>query len=194
MVPARELSIKMVRVSGRDIEALAKHIAEHNAESGLGGSPHFAITRACVLAEVRHNLMERMSRALDEPLWGRAWVLLGPDQDRIVGHLELRGGRIPAELHRATLGMGIQRAFTGQGHGRRLVEVAITWAREVAELDWIDLGVFANNTPACKLYRRMGFVEVGLREDAFHLDAGVSVDDLQMSLRVSRGPLSLPRA
>jgi RimJ/RimL family protein N-acetyltransferase len=112
-------------------------------------------------------------------------MLLGPGGAQVVGHLELRGGRVPAELHRATLGMGILRAFTGQGHGRRLCEVALRWARDTAELDWIDLGVFAGNEPARKLYRRMGFVEIGVRADAFHLrDAGVAVDDVEMTLRL----------
>ena len=112
-------------------------------------------------------------------------MLLGPGGELVVGHVELRGGRVPAELHRATLGMGLMRAFTAQGHGRRLCEVALRWARDTAELEWIDLGVFADNTPARQLYRRMGFVEVGVREDAFHLrDAGVAVDDVQMTLRL----------
>ena len=80
--------------------------------------------------------------------------------------------------------MGIQRAFTGQGHGQRLIEVAVRWARDEAKLAWIDLGVFAHNLPARKLYRRMGFVEQGLHRDAFRLDAGLSVDDIQMTLEL----------
>jgi RimJ/RimL family protein N-acetyltransferase len=178
------LPIRMVRVSGEDIDALARHIVESHAESGRGGSPHFAVERSLIRDEVRRCLEARLSRELDEPLWGRAWVLIGPRDNKIVGHLELRGGRVPSELHRATLGMGLLRALTGQGHGRRLVEVAVKWARDVADLDWIDLGVFAGNEPARRLYRRMGFSEIGLRQDAFHLDARISVDDVQMVLRL----------
>jgi len=104
----------------------------------------------------------------------------------VVGHLELRGGRITAEMHRATLGMGLGRAYTGQGYGRRLVEVAVRWAREDAGLSWIDLGVFAGNERARRLYQRMGFVQQGAREDAFRIDAGVSVTDIQMALDLRR--------
>ena len=103
---------------------------------------------------------------------------------RVVGHLELRGGRVLAEMHRATLGMGLLGAYTGQGHGSRLVEAAVRWARDEAGLRWIDLGVFAGNTPARKLYARMGFVEIGQRPDAFRLDAGPSIDDVQMTLKL----------
>src|SRR5262249_16983551 len=122
----------------------------------------------------------------EEPLWGRAWLLV-QDQPprRVAGHVELRGGRIRAELHRATLGMGIRRAFTGKGYGRALLERAIAWARDEAHLAWIDLGVFTGNDPARRLYDRFGFVEVGRRIDAFRTDSGVSIEDVQMSLALS---------
>ncbi len=172
-----------------DARDFADHVAAHMAESGRGGSHHFAIARAIDPEEVRESAKARWSRPLDEPLWARAWLLSTEpsvfDRARpgcVVGHLELRGGRVPAELHRAVLAMGIQRPFTGQGHGRRLMDAAIAWARDVAHLSWIDLGVFANNEPARRLYARVGFVEVGVQRDAFRVDDGVSVDDVHMTL------------
>lgn len=178
-MPPPALPIRMVRVSGKEPEKYARHVVAHMAESGREGSPHFAIARTWSVDEVAHNLVARLEKSLDEPLWGRAWMMVGDDGDEIVGHVELRGGRVAAEMHRATLGMGIMRAYTGKGHGARLVEASIAWARE-AKLAWIDLGVFSDNIPARKLYRRMGFVEIGTRAEAFHLDAGVSIDDVMM--------------
>lgn len=169
----------MVSISGRDPEAYARHVVAHMEESGREGMPHFAIARTWHADEVARNLVARLEKELDEPLWGRAWALMAPDGEEVVGHIELRGGRVPAEMHRATLGMGIMRAYTQKGHGARLVEVAERWARHV-ELAWIDLGVFAGNDRARKLYTRMGFVEIGTRADAFRLDAGVAVDDIMM--------------
>ncbi|MFT3774003.1 MAG: GNAT family N-acetyltransferase [Minicystis sp.] len=178
------LPIHRVDVLGGHLDALAEHIAASNAESGREGAPHFALTRTTVADELRGHLAARLARGLDEPLWGRVWALFAPAGERVVGNVELRGGRVAAEMHRATLGMGIQRAYTGQGHGRRLIEAAVTWARDVAKLSWIDLGVFAGNEPARKLYRRMGFVEIGEREDAFRIDAGVAVKDVMMTLKL----------
>jgi RimJ/RimL family protein N-acetyltransferase len=175
-------TIRLAKLSGGDPEAYARHIVEHMAESGRGGSPHFALARVWSVEEVRAAFAERLSRSLDEPLWGRAWLLF--DERRVVGHLELRGGRVPAEMHRATLGMGLMRAFTARGQGARLVEEAVRWARDEAGLRWIDLGVFATNAPARKLYARMGFVELGVRQDAFRLEAGPIIDDVQMALRL----------
>ena len=178
------LPIRMVRSSGGDVDALARHMVDHMAESGRDGSPHFAVSSTWVRDEVRSAMVARFTKDLDEPLWGRAWSLHSSGEEQVVGHLELRGGRVRSEMHRATLGMGILRAFTGQGHGRRLLEVAARWARDTADLAWIDLGVFAGNAPARKLYTRMGFVEIGRRDDAFRIEGGVVIDDVQMALRL----------
>lgn len=179
---APALNIRMAKLGGEDPDAYARHMVEHMAESGRGGSPHFAISRTWMCDEVRTNFIARLAKGLDEPLWGRAWLLA--EGRRVVGHLELRGGRVPAEMHRATLGMGMLRAVTRRGHGQRLLETAVKWARDEANLGWIDLGVFSGNTPARKLYERMGFVALCVREDAFRLDAGPIIDDVEMTLRL----------
>jgi RimJ/RimL family protein N-acetyltransferase len=159
-------------------------VVEHVGESGREGSPIFALSRTVSRDDIRSRSMERWVRAISEPLWGRAWLLWAEEPRRVVGHIELVGGRVPSELHRAVLGMGMLRAYTGKGNGRRLMDIAVAWARSEAKLLWIDLGVFANNTPARKLYARMGFVELGFRRDAFRLGDGTSIDDVQMTLRL----------
>jgi RimJ/RimL family protein N-acetyltransferase len=102
----------------------------------------------------------------------------------IVGHIELRGGRIGSELHRVTVGMGMLRAYVQKGHGRRLLETALAWAREQPQITWVDLGVFADNLPAIKLYERCGFAREHVRKDAFRHESGVSIDDIFMTLRI----------
>ena len=143
--------------------------------------PIFALSTSASREDIRSRSIDRWSRSLLEPLWGRAWLLCSESPRRILGHIELVGGRVPAELHRAVLAMGMLREVTGRGHGRRLIEVAVQFARDEANLSWIDLGVFVNNEPARKLYTRMGFVEVGTRRDAFRVE-GVIVDDIHMTL------------
>ena len=88
---ASPLSIHMAKLGGEDPDAYARHMVEHMAESGRGGSPHFAISRTWSRDEVRSNFIARLAKGLDEPLWGRAWLLAAGR--RVVGHLELRGGR-----------------------------------------------------------------------------------------------------
>jgi len=174
-----------IRLAGRaDAPAYAEHVVRHAAESGRDGMPYFALSRNVDRDEVTKAARERWDHSITEPLWGRTFLLMDRAKGLVIGHLELRGGRLPAELHRATLGMGIERVYTRQGHGKRLITAAAEWARKTVGLTWLDLGVFENNEPARKLYRRMGFVESGVRVDAFRVDDGVSVTDISMSLKL----------
>lgn len=166
-----------------ELAALCAHLARHATESGSDGDVIFRprsagepLDEAAVLERTR----TAWRRALDEPDWLRTWGLV--DGDRIVGHAGLGGGRIPAELHRATLGMGLERGARGRGDGKRLLASAIAWARERG-LAWIDLGVFAHNARARALYRGLGFVEVGTTRDRFRVD-GVQIDDVAMVLQL----------
>lgn len=187
-----ETTIAFAQTTATDLDGFARHMVEHMRESGREGSTHFAPLRALVREDVRAAALARWSKDLDEPVWGRAFLLWAGDS--VVGHVELRGGRIVAEMHRAVLGMGINRAFTGKGLGRQLAVAAIDWAREEAGLSWIDLGVFANNARARRLYASLGFVEQGAREDAFRIDAGITVTDVQMALDLRSGePARAPR-
>jgi len=167
-----------------DLDRYADHILRHAAESGREGSVHFAISRTPERPSVREQAYLRWERGMDEPLWGRCFALIEPDGGHMVGHLELRGGRFLAEMHRAALGMGIERGYTRQGHGRGLMEFAIGWARRSERIAWIDLGVFEHNLGARALYQRMGFVETGRRKDSFRIDSGLSVTDVSMSMWV----------
>lgn len=181
----KETTITFAQATETDLDGFARHMVEHMRESGREGSAHFAPKRMLVREDVSAAAHTRWSKDLDEPVWGRAFLLWAGNS--VVGHAELRGGRILAEMHRAVLGMGINRAFTGKGHGRRLALAAIDWAREEAGLSWIDLGVFANNTRARRLYASLGFVEQGAREDAFRIDGGIIVTDVQMALDLRSG-------
>ncbi len=80
------------------------------------------------------------------------------------------------------LGMGLEREVRGQGWGRQLLEAAITWARD-AGLAWIDLGVFAHNPRARRLYESVGFETVGVTADRYRVDER-SIDDVSMALKL----------
>nr|MDQ3369903.1 GNAT family N-acetyltransferase [Myxococcota bacterium] len=114
----------MLRLLGEpDLRALFAHVCRHGEESGRNGdvifrprSQHEVLDEVAVCA--RHRVA--WARGLDEPLWLRTWGIV--DDGGILGHLDLTGGRLAAELHRATLGMGIERRARGRGHGRALLE------------------------------------------------------------------------
>jgi len=87
----------------------------------------------------------------------------------------------PSQMHRATLGMGIELGYRHMGLGKHLMNEATQWAKAHSFLKWIDLGVFSHNAPARRLYESCGFIECGRTIDAFRVD-GHSIDDIQMVL------------
>lgn len=182
----------MIRLlTDTDFAALFGHMCRHGDESGRNGDVIFRPrSQHEVMDEVQISQRQRgaWGSRLDQPLWLRTWGVFV--DNAIVGHLDLNGGRLPAELHRATLGMGIERRARKKGFGRELLETAIAWAR-VNKLAWIDLGVFAHNEVARALYKSVGFVETGLVKDQFRVD-GIKIDDVSMSLalRVSASATS----
>jgi RimJ/RimL family protein N-acetyltransferase len=171
----------IVQLAEPDLPALVAHVARHSGESGRGGDLIFRPRSSdAPIDEVATIERHRVGWALplDEPYWLRTWgVVVG---GAVRGHLDLHGGRLPSECHRAMLGMGIERGWRGKGHGRALLGAAIAWARN-AELAWLDLGVFAHNERARALYRAVGFVEVGVTRDRFRVDGAV-IDDVAMVL------------
>ena len=120
---------------------------------------------------------------LTEPGWQRWFVAIDP-QAGIVGDAQLKGSSLKTGLHRCTLGIGLEKAWRGQGLGEHLMQTAIDFCREAPSLDWLDLGVFSGNPRAKALYDKLGFVEVGRRVDCFRI-GGTSLDDIMMTLDVS---------
>ena len=179
----------MIRLlSDTDFPALFGHMCRHGDESGRNGDVIFRPrSQHEVMDEVQISQRHRgaWGRGLDQPLWLRTWGVVV--DNAILGHLDLNGGRLPAELHRATLGMGIERRARKKGFGKQMLEIAIAWAR-TNKLAWLDLGVFAHNEVARKLYRSVGFVEIAVVRDQFRVD-GIMIDDVSMSLalRASAG-------
>jgi ribosomal protein S18 acetylase RimI-like enzyme len=171
----------IVQLDDSDLPPLVAHIARHSRESGKDGDlifrPRSSDAPIDEMATIeRHRI--GWVQPLDEPYWLRTWgAVVGGE---IRGHLDLHGGRLPSEFHRAMLGMGVERGSRGQGLGRALLAAAIAWARN-AELAWLDLGVFAHNHRARALYAAVGFIEVGITRDRFRVD-GIAIDDVAMVL------------
>jgi len=115
--------------------------------------------------------------------WERCFCAFDTQANRIIGHVDLKGGRLETEMHRCILGIGIEANYCGQGLGTILMQTVIEFARSEPQLHWIELGVFADNVRARALYRKMGFVETGTTPDRFRIN-GVVIDDVMMLLKL----------
>ena len=94
----------------------------------------------------------------------------------IVGFIAAQG---PKQQHKGMLvGMYVRQQARCAGVGRLLVESALELAVQSVEL--VQLAVVKGNEPACRLYRRAGFVEYGLERHALKID-GRYYDDILMA-------------
>jgi RimJ/RimL family protein N-acetyltransferase len=173
------LSLRLRRLA--DLRAAGKHIERHAFESGRGGDMVFAPFTELDREAYEETRQETWRRPTDVPGWERCFGAF--DGERIVGHVDLTGTALYSALHRARLGIGVERDYRARGTGTQLLELALSWARTELNLVWIDLSVFGHNTRALRLYERLGFRETGRTEDAYRLGAQC-IDDVHMSLRL----------
>ena len=169
-----------------DVESYLRHVVEVDADSGVDGAPHshaYSQSEPFDIEAGRDREETRWSTDTDDVAWRRAWGLF--DQGELVGHLYLAGGMLRSEVHRVHMGMGIRRSHRRQGGGALLLETGIEWARNQPSIDWIDLGVFADNPGAHALYARYGFRVVGRTPDRYRVDSQ-SLDEISMTLNVAR--------
>ncbi len=101
---------------------------------------------------------------------------------QVVGWCDILRNEREGMRHSGHLGMGLLPAYRGRKLGARLMSETIADAISKG-ITRIDLEVFASNTPALALYRKMGFVEEGRKRRARFLD-GVYDDNVVMALIV----------
>ncbi len=182
-------TIRMLNASDLDVYIL--HLGRTHLESGRDGDlPHGPYPRDDPFEpkERREKFEKRWSTPVGEPGWGRAWGVLRADGS-CVGGATLDGSTLAAMRHRARVGLGVERAHRGNGRGLALMEAVITWARAEPGLDWLDLGVFAGNDVAHRMYQRLGFSETGRTPDLFRVDEW-SLEDISMVLPVRDRPIA----
>jgi ribosomal protein S18 acetylase RimI-like enzyme len=100
--------------------------------------------------------------------------------DEVVGWCDITPTSLVGFTHCGRLGMGIRKDLRRRGIGRRLIQRTLSEAQERG-LERIELEVLASNTPAIKLYEKMGFVLEGVKKKARNLD-GAYDDLVQMAL------------
>ena len=163
------------------VERLKAHLARHRLESGNGQAHFMPFDPADPNGP--KGLNEAATELPYNALGWQRWYVLIDDGDEVVGHVSLKSDALRAGLHRCELGIGIEDAYRGQGHGERLMVQAMQHASNVESLAWIDLHVMQANTGAIALYEKLGFRTNGRTEDRFRIQ-GEELGDLLMSRRI----------
>lgn len=89
--------------------------------------------------------------------------LLAEADGRIIGTVGFECGPYRRVAHLGVLGIAIVEDWRGQGVGTALMESLLQWAAENPAIEKVCLDVFATNQTAIGLYRKLGFVELGLK-------------------------------
>ena len=99
------------------------------------------------------------------------------DAGTIIGWCDVRRESVPTYAHEGMLGMGLLPGYRGKGLGERLLRTALDAARR-AGFERVSLSVYAQNTRALALYRKVGFVHEGTRVRGRKVDG--KYDDIHM--------------
>lgn len=169
----------------------ASYLSNHLSDNGTDESGYFQPLPGGVSELPRRQAQafhEALGVPLDAPAWRRAWVAQSEDQ-KIVGHVDLRGYPDAQASHRCILGMGVDRNFRMQGLGHRLLEHAIRWAQGQDDLEWIDLQVVSSNRAAIALYNKASFAYVGTIPNMFRIEGGYLSQDLMTRSVLDDGAL-----
>jgi len=173
---------KISEMKNAHAELFLDHMERQVAENGQGETPIFTAIEPATFERDADAMLERWNADLSAPGWTRNWIAW--DDGRIIGNIQLDGARYPSEKHRVDLSMAIELDQRAKGLGTRLMITAIEWASKNG-FDWVDLGVFADNTPAIHLYEKFDFVRTGCCRDKSRI-LGKKVDLISMTKSLTK--------
>lgn len=86
----------------------------------------------------------------------RSWMGRDPSTGEVIGHASLRID--PAQLNSRLGRVLVAPDARGRGYAAAMLEKVLTVAFDDLGLERVELGVWAHNTSAVRLYERLGFV------------------------------------
>ncbi len=152
-------------------------LSEHEVNEELGILRHRNVT----MAEER-RFVDGEVRDMKK---GTVVGLAALDGDAIVGHCRIDRGESPDVSHSGVLGIAILEGHRGVGLGEALMRAVLDGAREQG-IALVELQVFAINSRAIALYRKMGFKVSGTVPGKIRR-YGRRIDELSMYMDLEEG-------
>ena len=130
----------------------------------------------------RREQVEFLARRLSSIETGEIIQLVAEESGKIVGNADVTrlSGR---ESHVGKLGVAVRSGYRQIGIATKLIKTLIHQA-EKQGIKIILLAVYENNLPALKLYRKLGFKEVGRTPKGVYWK-GKYIDDVRMAKELS---------
>jgi len=99
----------------------------------------------------------------------------------IIGQCEVSNSQWEAAAHVGILGIIIKKKYRDLGIGYHLIDIALRESKKLNNKEKIILSCFANNERGLKLYKKIGFIEVGVRKKQFYMN-GTYYDEVLMEI------------
>jgi ribosomal protein S18 acetylase RimI-like enzyme len=149
------------------------------AERDIAATPGLLVSQPEELLEERFaQKIAALARADN----GR--YLVAEVEDSIVGHAMLDPLPLAAVRHVVHLTIAVHTGWQGQGIGYALLRNLVEWAQGAPAVGKIELHVRAPNAAAQKLYRKLGFTEVGRLKRRIRVGPDQYLADVSMELLV----------
>jgi RimJ/RimL family protein N-acetyltransferase len=158
------IELRQIRVNDTEaFRATIDTVARERKYLALLEAPPIEQVRAFVKRNVEHGYPQIVA-LMDDVVIG--WCNVPPASRAVSAHV-------------GDLFMGLLPEWRGKGIGERLLRHAMH-AADLFGFQRVELGVFATNTAAAALYRKVGFVEEGTKRKAILID-GVHHDEIIMA-------------
>jgi len=105
-------------------------------------------------------------------------MFVGILNGEFAGFVAVVSGPSPRASHRASIVIGVRKAYYGQNVGTSLMSKAESWAQEVG-ISRLELTVIESNQSALALYKKMGYTVEGTRINSLFIN-GEYVNELYM--------------
>lgn len=102
--------------------------------------------------------------------------------ETLIGILTIEPEHLLKTCHRGNVGIIIHEHYRSEGVGKKLMELAIQWAKSNHVYEKLQLDVLETNIRAVKLYEKLGFFHEGKIENAVKHKEGVYENVLTMGL------------
>jgi RimJ/RimL family protein N-acetyltransferase len=143
----------------------------------VAGETEFFILEPDEFPETEEQERKWLQDHLDHP--GQI-VLLAEASGTIIGNVSFENGPHRRIAHRGTLGIAVVKEWREQGVATALLRILLDWAMANPLIEKVCLEVFATNVEAIRLYRKLGFVEEGVRPKDIKRGTGQYVDTVAM--------------
>jgi len=114
-------------------------------------------------------------------------ALVAEVDNRIIGFLNFQNGNKRKIRHTGEFGMSVAQEYRNLGVGSALLKILLNWAEDNPIIEKVYLEVFAKNTAAIALYKKMGFIEEGCKVKGVKIDQQTYDDILLMAQFVEKG-------